>query len=798
MGGLATHNQPSFAAGEVSPAMWGHVDLEKFHQGLKLCRNFFILPYGGAASRAGTQMVGRCRNSAMFVRIISFQYNTLQTYVLEFGDFYMRVVMNGGLVLEPALTIIGATQANPGVFNVALHGLAVGDWVSLAGLTNGMAALNSTAGKLYIVGTVPDAGHITLTDLDGNVVNTAALTPTGAGATVARVYTLATPYAAADLELLKVTQSNDTMTLFHPGYAPQNLTRIQHWSWTLSGITFQAAVQPPTAATATPTAAGTGALDFWYVVTSLTDNPAEESIPTAAFKGTSDALNQNTGVNINAAFTAPATGPAPNRYNVYRSAPVKAGSPAPTVFGYIGQSTNAQFVDANFAPDWTQAPPSHTNPFASSNNPGCGTYFEGRKLYGGSAQLPQNVWLSQPGNYNNMDVRSPSQDDDAITITLASRQVNAVKHLVAMNALLALTGSGAWMIGPGGTSDSLTPTSITAKPQAYNGCSDVEPLTVGTDILYVQDRGSKVRDLSWNFYVNLFTGTDMSVLANHLFFGFQITEWCYAEEPFNVIWARRNDGALLSFTYLKEQNVYAWAVSTTGIRDWFMSTASIPEGQENAVYVVVARYIPGVNGGQLVQYIERMHSRNFYVNGVADVTKAWCVDAGLQYSGDPVSTVSGLDHLNGATVAILADGSVSPPQVVVNGAITLPAPASVITVGLPYSCQLATLNIDTGEPSIQGKRKSVSRVSLMVQDTRGLKMGVPSSVANGAAKFYEFKERTAALNWGVAIPLTTGIETLVMPPQYQVNGSILVQQDNPLPATILSIIPTLTVGDDPG
>src|SRR6185436_7323110 len=127
-----------------------------------------------------------------------------------------------------------------------------------------------------------------------------------------------------------------------------------------------------------------------------------------------------------------------------------------------------------------------------------------------------------------------------------------------------------------GNNEPITPRSVSAVPQAYNGCSDVPPIIINYDIIYNQARGSVVRDLSYSFYTNIYTGTDISVLANHLLVGRTITGWTYAEDPFKVIWAITSDGDLLSLTYLKEQEVYGWAHhDTLGL---FKSVASIPEG----------------------------------------------------------------------------------------------------------------------------------------------------------------------------------------------------------------------------
>lgn len=809
MGRLTSLSQSSFAAGEISPALYGRTDLAKYRVGASELRNFFVMPYGGAATRAGTAIVGRCKQQGGAPpRNIPFQFNTLQTYILEFGGGYMRVIKDGGYVLEAGFGINSVTNANPGVFEAIGNDWAPGDQIFIAGAL-GMTEINSTPGYQYIVDTQPTADTVTFKDLDGNVVDTTSFGVYIASGSGYRVYTLTTPYGVVDLPLLKYVQSADVMTLTHPDYAPMDLTRTDHAAWTLTTITFAAKVQVPAGLVGAPVPAGPGTplLDYYYVATAITDAPSEESVPTAAIVVSNIALNQDTGVNNAILVTAPASGPTPDRYSIYRSRPVASGEAAPSVFGYIGQTVDLHFIDANFDPDFSQGPPQHANPFSGGNNPSCSTYNEGRQVFAATTSQPQTMWFTQPDNYTNMDVHSPVRYDDAITVTLTSRQVNAIKHLVSTTVLIALTSGGAWQITAGSQSDAITPVAIQAKPQSFNGSGDVPPLTIGPDILYVQERGSKPRDLAYNFYINLYAGNDLSVLSNHLFFGFQVQEWAYSEEPNYQILAVRNDGAMLAFTYLKEQDVYGWSkydsLGDSGT-DKYRSVASIPEGNEDVAYIITQRVIPGVNGGLFVYYQERQASRNFYVDGVPDVREAWCVDAGVRYTATASQQVlTGLQHLEGATVSLLVDGSTQTPRVVVDGSVTMDQAVEAGTlclVGLGYVCDLKTLRLDMGEPSVQGKRKKVSRLNMMVQDTRGLKISPARQLSNGDIVFDEYtevKERSTQ-PYGSPIGLKTGIESLLIRPTYQIDGMISVRQDYPLPATVLALIPWIVVGDDPG
>jgi hypothetical protein len=155
----------------------------------------------------------------------------------------------------------------------------------------------------------------------------------------------------------------------------------------------------------------------------------------------------------------------------------------------------------------------------------------------------------------------------------------------------------------------------------------------------------------------------------------------------------------------------------------------------------------------------------------------------------PVTTVTGLAYLNGMTVGILADGNVQAQQIVKGGQITLQQSASQVLIGLPFQCQLQTLYLDAGEPTIQGKRKKVNAVTVRVRSTRGLKAG------RTFATVVPVKEWNSTINLGGPLPLITGDQRVVLDPMYDTGGQISLQLDDPVPATVLGIIPEISVGD---
>lgn len=688
---MPTLIQPSFAAGELAPALHARVDLAKYAVGLKRCRNFFIHAHGGASNRPGFQFVGELKNSAVRGRLVPFQFSTSQTYALEFGHLVMRVITGGGHV-----------ESAPGV-----------------------------------------------------------------------VYELATPYTEADLPGLKWVQSADVLTLVHPGHPPRDLRRTGHAAWELADISFAPSIVPPIGVTAVPSHTAEPVVEYRYVVTAMSSTGLEESVASAPVAITSTKLGT-------AVTTSPATYPdihvswepaaGVERYNVY-----KRGS---GLYGYIGSSDTTTFKDENLKPDETDTPPEPRNPFDGAGSyPSCVTYFEQRRVFANSTLRPQTIWATASGAYRNMNTSTPTKDDDAFEVTIAARQVHAVRHLVPLNVLIALTAGGEFVIDSGSKADAIGPGSIRIKPQGYRGAAEVPPLVVGNTVLFVQEKGAIVRDLGYSYESDSYTGNDLGILANHLFRGYQIVDWAYAQAPYSLVWAVRSDGALLCLTYEREQQVWAWSRHDSD-GDAFESIAVVSEGTEDAVYAIVRRTV----GGATRRYVERLHSRQF-----AGVTDAFFVDSGLTYSGPATATLTGLGHLEGRTVAILADGNVFPNQVVTGGAVTVGRPVTTAHVGLPIVAELETLEPELAQATIQGKRKRVLGVTVRVENSRGLWAGP------GADELVELKPE-GLTHYGGPIPLVTGDVSLTMKQGWSTRGSVFLRQSDPLPLTVLALIPDVDIG----
>lgn len=721
--------QRAFNGGEVTPEFWGRTDDGKYFTGLAVCRNFIPLPHGPTWNRAGFAFVRAVKDSTKQTRVIPFSFSTTQTMVLELGAGYFRFHTQGATLL------VGAPAAYNGATAYTQGALAANGGVNYYAVqaSTGHAPPNAT----YWYPIPSDAYEI----------------PNG--------------YAEADLFSIKIVQSADVLTLTHPNYAPMELRRMGATTWVLTPIVFATSLVAPTGETATPTTpAGTTNLQTYsYVVTSVDSTGLQESLKSSAATCNNNLLAIGAyndiawSVATSAAF-----------YNVYR---LSAGT-----YGFIGQTDQLTLRDDDVTPNPAQTPPFPSNPFDGPGDyPGAVSYFEQRRCFAGTLNAPQDIWMTRSATESNLDYSIPTRDNDSINFRIAAREANTIRHIVPLTNLILLTSSAEWRVTSINT-DALTPTSFSVRPQSYIGASDVAPVIVNNNLLYAAARGGHMREMAYSFQADGYITGDLSLRAPHLFDGLTLVDMAYVKSPHPVVWAVSSNGDLLGLTYVPEQQVGAWHHhDTDGV---FESVAVVAEGNEDALYVVVQRQV----NGSSVRYIERMASR------LTPATPAdyFFVDSGLTYSGAPASTLSGLDHLEGKTVSILADGAVHPQQVVVAGMITLEEAASTVQVGLPITADIQTLPFATQvEADAQGRPKNVNRVFLRVVGSSGIFAGPDVD------DLAEAKQRTTE-PYGAPPSLKTDEIEIVVKPSWGDSGQVFIRQQDPLPLTILSVTVEAEVG----
>ena len=757
--------QPTFAGGELAPGLYGRVDLAKYTTGLKRCRNCFVRTHGGVSNRPGTAHVGEAADSARTTRLVGFQFSTEDSYALEFGHLTLRVIRNGGHVVETAVAITGITQANPAVVTATAHGYSAGDHVFITGVA-GMTAVND---RVFQVAN-PTADTFALRTLDDTDFDGSGLAAPGTGGSASRLYTLMTPYTESQVFAIDYVQSADVLYLVHPDHAPRSLSRTGHDAWTLAALTFAPTISAPANPGVTATN-GTGhdPMDvetYSYRVTATDIETGEESLPTATVSVDNDLTKE--GAKNTLTWDA-VTGAS---YTVYK---LDNG-----VYGFAGDTDATSFDDDNIDPDRGITPPSARNPFdGAGNDPAAIALFEQRLCTAGFDSAPTKLEMSTSANFLNFSVSSPRQANDAVTLSLVAQQLNSIRYLVPLGDLIAMTSSTEWRIK--GAQD---PGFITGdgrnevRPQSYWGCAAVKPLVVGNTALFVQDKGGKVRDLIYEFASDGFNSADLSVFSEHLFEDYAIVDWCWAKSPHSLVWAVRSDGKLLSMTYLREHQIWAWALhETDGVVE---SVCAVSEGDMDAVYLVVRRTV----GGRQVRFVERLADRRF-----AAIADAWFLDCAVKYDGAPTATLTNLHNLEGRTVVALADGHVTPPKVVTDGTVTFVRPYSKILVGLPYAAEIATLPMDLGANS-HGRTKAVSRVTVRARETRGVFAGPDTG---NDADLTEFKQR-ATEGWGEAIQPVTADFEIEIATHWALNGELRIRQADPLPMSISAIMPEVAVG----
>lgn len=432
---------------------------------------------------------------------------------------------------------------------------------------------------------------------------------------------------------------------------------------------------------------------------------------------------------------------------------------------------------------------------AARGYPAAVTFYQDRLCFAGTAADPDTVWMSEASNYEGFSTRDANQITaaNAITATLSSGEVNKIEALQGTpDGLIVYTADSEGSIQQATGNEPLGPNNVRALPLSNYGSADVRPVRAGNAVMYVQRGGRKLRE-----FIRDDTGyasNDVTVRAEHLFTGASIVSMDWCQEPDAILWAARTDGTLLSFTYQKEQSVFAWCRHKLGGSSNAAGTAppivesvcQVPsaDGSSNDLYVIVNRWINGATR----RYVEILRPR--WVRG-STIASGYFLDGGLTYSGSPATTISGLTWLIGQTVTILADGKVHPTRTVsASGSITLDYAASTVHVGLPYAGRLQLMRPELAQPngSAQGKVKQVKKVTARLLNTNNLKFGPDFATMSRV----NFRRTTDPIDQPV--PLLDGDKTFDFnAPSADTDAYVCLEQELPYPFCVVGVWPTVEV-----
>ena len=423
----------------------------------------------------------------------------------------------------------------------------------------------------------------------------------------------------------------------------------------------------------------------------------------------------------------------------------------------------------------------------ANNRPSVVSFFEQRLVFGNTNNNPQTLFFSKNGDYDNFTVGTG--DDDALIYTIASNQVNAIRYLSATRVLTVGTSGGEYVLTS--TNDGpVTPTTTLIRKYSNYGTSTIEPVQVADVTLFVQRGSRKIREFKFVGDVNTggYQAPDMTILAEHVTKG-GITQMAYQQEPDSVVWCIRADGTLLGLTYRREEEVVAWHKHVLGGefssgQAVVESIATLPtDTGEDSLFMIVKRTIDSVTK----RYVEKLKPFDF--GSVS--TAAHFVDSGLSYSGSSTTTLTGLYHLRGQTLNILANGSSHPTATVSNGGVTLNSAATTAAVGFSFTSSMQTLRLEAGsvDGTSQGKPKRIHGITLRLFETVGLEVG------NSATDVDRIPFRDSSMAMDAAVPLFTGDKDIEFRGGFDEDDRIYIQQSQALPMTILAFYPRLNTFD---
>lgn len=724
----------SFNAGKLGGSMLGRVDWEKYSSGCEVLQNAIPMRQGGVKSRMGTYYVSEVKTSTDQTWLIPFVFSVDAAYVLEFGDQYIRFYNN----------------------------------------------------------------HLQI----------------GGGP----AYEVATPYTAADLTAsdgtcaLDYVQSGDVMYITCPGHKPRVLTRTTSSSWTLSEYEFKGGpflgVDPDETITVYASAQ-TGSVTLTasssvfnanhvgelFLLEDSTTSSYDQWEPSKSV--TANDLIRSEG-NVYKAITTGTTGTIKPVHTVGRA---KDGSSGVTWeyqhsgYGWVeitsyssGTSVGATVKSllpsnvvgsGNATTRW-----SHSVWSADTGWPTHCCFYKERLVFAGGVLASFSV----PGDFEDNSQRTAGQinPDNGFYLYVLSDTANTITWVAPSKDLLIGTVGGEHYISPSSVADPFGPDNAVSQPVPFSyGGRHVSPILSNGGTLYVHRSGTSLREAIYSFDTDSYRSDDISIHADDVPDG-KITQMAFQRLPDNVIWMACEDGGLIGCTYYPEQNVIAWHEHplSDGIVE---SVATIPDptNTQDELWLIIKLTVDG-NTKRYVCYMKKQWRLS---DGLDEI---FYLDCGLTYDGTATSTITGLSHLEGKTVSVVADGAAHPDRTVSSGEIELQADAEKVHIGLSFLPRIKPTRMEGGAQTgtSQGKMKRSPTMVMRFHETGGeMRYGQDTSVMD------EVLFRSTADAMDEPVPIFTGDKRVTMPSYWTRDGYIVIEQRKPFPFTLLGLYPILHVSD---
>lgn len=813
--------QATFSRGEASPRLHSRADLEYFKAWLKTCKNWVVMRQGGIRRRPGTEFIFPAKSAAKPVRIIPFIFSADQAYVLELGDYYMRVFANGGRVARVEVAtpwaaedvfdldydqtndVMDITHKNYAPRRIKRYGDT--DWaIELTTAFDGPYLTINTTSTTMTPGSSGNATPPMTSDTVPSGTCAASSVLTGRDAWYAFDWNVSTFWQSAAYNpagWLQYTFSGPKVIVGYTVQSAQGYTDAQDnysvnapasWSfkawngsaWVILDTQFGQTNWSPSEARFFPFSNEAAFSQYRLDIISNNGGTAisvgalamQESLETAAtFSLTASSTS---GINGGAGFSANDVG----RYVTVLGAdsifhPFLISSYTSTTQVQV-KAAGAPMSQPEGSPQWKISAWGGRQGY-----PARVCSFLGRKVFARTDGQPNTLWLTRSGGYGttlDFSTTVPTADDDAITLSLSD--VNEIQWISEGPGVLLIGTSGAVRV-MGKNSENLPFSAANFKqsPASAIGSQSIRPVKAGTTTTFVSRFAHAVREISRSDNGVDFVTPDITVLSEHLFAP-GVVDATYQQEPDSLIWWARADGRLSCMTYEREQSMAALHWHELGGDGVVESVCTIPGADRYETWMIVKHF------GGAVRYIERLAKP--FDEETDDPEDAWVLDCALRYEGAPATVISNLNHLEGRVVSILADGAEAEPQVVSGGAITLDEAASKVLIGIPFQSRARTMpsNIAVGDGSGLGRKMKVSQAIIDILSTGSVKMG------RSEAEVEEILFRETTDNLGEAIPLYTGFKKARTATSWNDNGEIEIIADGPFPATVRSIVLVIEPG----
>jgi len=823
-------------AGELSPYMDARTDVEKYRTGCRRLENMIVLTYGGVYRRAGTEYLGEAKQADKQCRLIGFNFSVTTRFVLEFGDQYIRVwgndgpVLSGGSPLELASPYLEAELRE-------IQYVQVSDIMYLAHANHAPRKLTRVANNNWTLATVKWE-YPPVLDQNITPVTIAASAATGSTTLTASASTFLAGHVGSQwsiqwprtsgainepIDAVRVSQSTldiqGTWTLTTVGtwLGTIRLLRIPTKKMDASGgVDLTNLSRTGTVATATKVAHGykSGNRVFLPLGTVVAPFSGTYSI-TVTGTDTYTYTVANSGETSN-------SGPAPVQ-NISQMEVVREFSSATTARNFtatgteedrVGLKIEVSFYTSNTSArvflestDFNSGGTVTINSVASGTSAGAtvdkwlgGTItateqwsesafsavrgypravaiHEQRLCFAGTSHQPNTVWCSRVDDFENFELASSA--DGALQFTVASSEGNRIAWMFSQKRLMLGTSGDEWTIGGADSSSPFSSTNIQAQRQSSYGSKTIRAILLNDVLLFLQRRGRKVRELTYNFERDGWVAPDLTVLSEHITEG-EIVEMAFQQQPDAILWAVKGDGKLIGMSYERDQNVVAWHRHSTDGDFESVATVYGLSGSDDEVWFSVKRTIGGVSK----RYIERFKADNRANFESETKPNWWYLDCAKRYSGASTSTVTGLAHLNGKTAGILADGAAQVSATVTGGQITLSSPATKVLVGLPFTSTVQPMkfDFDLRDGPTRGRRKRINRATVSLYRSLG------GEVSTDGTEWYWIYPRDFDDPMDASPPPFSGDAEVVVGGDYSFDGDFYLRQTLPYPLTVRALV----------